>query len=128
VRNKTLRLLLALVLLFDFTGCVSMSAQARRARAQRHYIAKQMKQRQKASARAQKQANREMKKKMKNVQPSEPYVTSNVEDVTEMPSVFDAAPEPAPTANPTESVAPPVTVSASNDILATQHPDQPSPP
>lgn len=128
--KKTLLLLLVSAVLFDFTGCVSMSAQARRERAYRHYVAKQMKQRKKAIARAQKEANREMKQKMKNVQPSDPYVTTNVEEAANMPSVFDAvpAPEPAPAANPTESVAPPVTVSASNEIMATQNPDQPSPP
>jgi regulator of protease activity HflC (stomatin/prohibitin superfamily) len=141
VLKKTLLLLLASIVLFDFTGC-AMSAQARRERAYRHYVAKQTKQRQKAIARAQKEANREMKQKMKHVQPSDPYVTTSVQDYQEMPSVFDqpsaetAAPSAnpthskAPTANPSESVAPPVTVSASNDInvMATQNPDQPSPP
>jgi regulator of protease activity HflC (stomatin/prohibitin superfamily) len=131
VLKKTLLLILTSVVLFDFTGC-AMSAQARRERAYRHYVAKQTKQRQKAIAKAQKEANREMKRKMKNVQPSEPYVTTAVQDYQEMPSVFDqpAAEPPAPSANPSESVAPPVTVSASNDInvMATQNPDQPSPP
>ena len=123
-----------------------MSAQARRERAYRHYVAKQRKEQQKAMARAQKEANRELKRKTKNLQPSEPVVTTSVQDFG-MPSVFDApateAPAPAPKpppiathsvapppANPTESVAPPVTVSASADIniMATQNPDQPSPP
>ena len=104
-----------------------MSAEARRERAYRHYVAKQMKQRQKAIARAQKEANREMKRKTKNLSPSEPHVTARVEDAqAEMPSDFE--PAPAPPANPTESVAPPVTVSASNEIMATQNPDKPSPP
>ena len=137
-----------------------MSAQARRERAYRHYVAKQRKQQQKEMARAQKEANRELKRKTKNLQPSEPYVTTSVQDFG-MPSVFDApaneAPQPpapapkppvnsthsvasAPTnpthsaapppATPTDSVAPPVTVSAGADIniMATQNPDQPSPP
>jgi hypothetical protein len=107
-----------------------MSAQARRERAYRHYVQKQMKQRQKAIARAQKAANRQakrqLKEKLKLAQPSEPRVTTNVEDVSpEMPSVFETA---APPPSPTDSVAPPVTVSASNEIMATQNPDQPSPP
>jgi hypothetical protein len=90
-----------------------------------------MKQRQKAIARAQKAANRQakrqLKEKLKLAQPSEPRVTTNVEDVSpEMPSVFETAAPPPP--SPTDSVAPPVTVSASNEIMATQNPDQPSPP
>lgn len=159
VLKKTLLLLLASAVLFDFTGCSSMSAQARRERAYQRYVAKQMKQRQKAMARAQKEANRELKRKTKNLQPSEPMVTTSVQDFG-MPSVFDtpaiqapqpqvpapkpppiathsAAPPPTspshsvePPATPTDSVAPPVTVSAGADInvMATQNPDQPSPP
>ena len=103
-----------------------MSAQARRERAYRHYVQKQMKQRKRETARAQKAANRDMKSKMKNIQPSDPQITTSVQDTPNTPSVFD--PVEAPAANPTESVAPPVTVSASNEIMATQHPDQPSPP
>jgi len=154
VLKKALLLLLASAVLFNFTGC-AMSAQARRERNYRHYVAKQQKQRQKEMARAQKQANKEMKRKLKNLQPSEPVVTTSVQDFG-TPSVFDApapepTPEPAPPthlahhsvappahstesaeppAKPTDSVAPPVTVSASADIniMATQNPDQPSPP
>jgi hypothetical protein len=149
VLKKTLLLLLASAVLFDFTGC-AMSAQARRERAYRHYVAKQKKQRQKEMARAQREANRELKRKTKNLQPSEPVVTTSVQDFG-MPSVFDSpateAPQPPapapkpppiathsvtspPPAKPTDSVAPPVTVSASADIniMATQNPDQPSPP
>ena len=108
-----------------------MSAQARKERAYRHYVEKQMKQRQKAMAKAQKAANRQAKRQMKEqlklAQPSEPKITAGVEDVSsEMPSVFEAAAPPP--ATPSDSVAPPVTVSASNEILATQNPDQPSPP
>jgi hypothetical protein len=139
VLKKTLLLVLASAVLFDFTGC-AMSAQARRERAYRHYVAKQKKQQQKEMARAQKEANREWKRKTKNLQPSEPIVTTSVQDFG-MPSVFDApapTPPPAPVASstksapppakPTDSIAPPVTVSASTEIMATQNPDQPSPP
>jgi hypothetical protein len=139
VLKKTLLLVLASAVLFDFTGC-AMSAQARRERAYRHYVAKQKKQQQKEMARAQKEANREWKRKTKNLQPSEPIVTTSVQDFG-MPSVFDApapTPPPAPVASstksppppakPTDSIAPPVTVSASTEVMATQNPDQPSPP
>lgn len=102
-----------------------MSAQARRERAYRHYVAKQMKQRQKAIARAQKQANRELKRKMKNLQPSEPKITTTLEDA-EMTSVF--APAQAPVADSSEEVEPKVTVSASDSILAGRNPDRPSRP
>ena len=126
MHKKILLLLLASAFLFDFTGCSSMSPQARRERAYRHYVSKQMKVRQKQIARAQKAANREMKRKIKNAEPSEPRVTSSVENAPpSMPSVFDPV-EPAP-ANPSEPVVPPVTVSASNEIMAT-NPSQPSPP
>jgi hypothetical protein len=127
VHNKTLLLLLAAAILFDFTGCSSMSPQARRERAYRHYVAKQMKQRKKAIARAQKEQNRQMKRKMKNLQPSEPIMTTTLGDVSpQAPPVYEPATFAPPT--PTDSIAPPVTVSASNEIMATQNPDQPSPP
>ena len=89
-----------------------MSAQARRERAYRHYVQKQMKQRQRAMARAQKAANRELKAKMKTVQPSEPQVTSSVQNA---PGSWS------------EPVVPPITVSAS-DAIATQNADQPAQP
>ena len=113
VHKKILLLLLAFAIVFDFTGCVSMSPQARRERAYRHYVAKQMKIRQKAIARAQKQANREMKVKMKSVQPSDPKITTSLED--------------APETSYSEPTFAPVTVSAS-DSIAPGTPDQPSPP
>jgi len=127
VHRKTLLLLLISAVLFDFTGCVSMSAQARRERAYRHYVQKQMKQRQKATARAQKEANRELKRKMKNIQPSDPTLTTSVGDPSSgMPSVFHPAAPPEASTSPEPVV--PITVSASNEIMATQNPDQPSPP
>ena len=100
-----------------------MSAQARRERAYRHYVQKQMKQRQKAIARAQKEANREIKRKMKSVHPSEPKVNATVEDVaSESPSVVDPS-----GASLSEPVVPPITVSAS-DSITTQNSSQPSRP
>jgi len=126
VQKKTLLLLLSLAVLFDFTGCVSMSAQDRREKAYRHYVQKQMKQRQKEIARAQKAANREMKRQMKSVQPSEPKVTATVEDVaSESPSVVE--PGAVRPASPSEPVVQPITVSAS-DSITTQNPKQPSQP
>jgi len=126
VHKKTPLFLLAFAILFGFTSC-AMDAQARRERAYRHYVAKQMKQRQKAMARAQKAANRDMKRKIKTLQPSEPMMTTSLEDVSpQAASVFEPATPAPPT--PTDAIAPPVTVSASNEIMATQNPDQPSPP
>jgi hypothetical protein len=107
-----------------------MSAQARRERAYRNYVQKQMKQRQKAIAKAQKAANRQakrqLKEKMKLVQPSEPRITSGVESVPNSWSEPTSDQVAAPPAS--DQVVPPVTVSASNEIMATQNPDQPSPP
>jgi hypothetical protein len=129
VHKKFLLLFLASALVFDFTGCVSMSPQARRERAYRHYLAKQMKQRQKQMARAQKQADREIKRRMKHLQPSEPKITAGVENVqSEMPSVLEPVAQPSAPSSLSERVVPPVTVSASSEIMATQNPDQPSPP
>jgi ATPase subunit of ABC transporter with duplicated ATPase domains len=105
VHKKTLLLLLAFVIVFDFSGCVSMSAQARRERAYRHYVQHQIKQRQKAIARAQKAANRDMKRRMKNLQPSDPQMTTSVESVPEF------RPEPM-----TDMTVAPVTVSASAPV------------
>jgi hypothetical protein len=125
VHKKTLLLLLAFAIVFDFTGC-AMSPQARRERAFRHYMAKQIKQRQRAMARAQKAANRQLKEKMKNVQPSEPMVRTSVGEVSsESSSPPVTAPEPAPAFR--ETTVDPITVSAS-DAIATQNPDQPSQP
>jgi len=124
VHKKTLLLLLAFAILFDSTGCVSMSAQARRERAYRHYVAKQMKQRRKAIARAQKVANRDMKRKMKNLQPSEPKVTTSLEDAgLEAASPPVPAPQPAPEFR--EPTVDPITVSASSEIPSEPAPQQP---
>ena len=107
-----------------------MSAQARRERAYRHYVAKQMRERQKQMARAQKAANRDMKRKMKGLQPSEPKMTTSIEDVPatpNYPSVFDPVPQPAPAASSADTVVEPVTVSGSQQVVA-QEPEQPSHP
>jgi hypothetical protein len=105
-----------------------MSAQARRERAYRHYVQKQIKQRQREAARAQKAANRQTKEKMKLAQPSEPQVAATVESVPN--SWSEPMPEEvaAPQALSSDEVVPPVTVSASDSIMATQNPDKPSPP
>ena len=121
MHQKTLLLLLATAVLFDFTGCSSMSAQARRERAYRHYAAKQMKKRQKEMARAQKAANRDMKHKMQNMQPSEPQVTTSLQDVSpQYPSVFEPVSEPKPSAQTAsllkEPTVDPITVSASDSM------------
>ena len=126
MRKKTLLVFLSFAVLFNFNGCVSMSAQARRERAYRHYVQKQMKQRRREMARAQKAANRQLKEKMKLAQPSEPQVTTSVGDVSsESASAYE--PVTAPSASISEPVVAPVTVSAS-DAIATQNPDQPSQP
>ena len=126
MRKKTLLVFLSFAVLFNFNGCVSMSAQARRERAYRHYVQKQMKQRRREMARAQKAANRQLKEKMKLAQPSEPQVTTSVGDFSsESASTYE--PVTAPSASISEPVVAPVTVSAS-DAIATQNPDQPSQP
>ena len=124
MHKKTLLLLLAFAIVFDFTGCSSMSTQARRQRAYRHYVAKQMKMRQKQIARAQKAANRQTRRKLKFLQPSDPIVSTSVENSAPA-SVSQSS--GAPSGSYYEQVAPPVTVSAS-DAVATQNPGQPSPP
>jgi hypothetical protein len=101
VHKKILLLLLSFAVVFDFSGCSSMSAQARRERAYRHYVAKQTKQRRRAMVRAQKEANHQLKLKMKSAQPSEPVLTTSVES---SPGSWS------------EPMAPPVTVSASGAI------------
>ena len=88
-----------------------MSPQARRERAYRHYVAKQMKQRNRAIARAQKAATRQLKMKLKgkSMEPSEPALTTSVES---SPGAWS---EPVvPPVN--EPVVAPMTVSASASI------------
>ena len=91
-----------------------MSAQARRERAFRHYVAKQNKQKSRALARAQKAAKRELKIKLKSgaMEPSEPKLTTSVES---SPGAWS------------EPMAAPVTVSASGAI-ANQTESEPARP
>jgi hypothetical protein len=112
VHKKFLLVLISIALVFHLSGCVSMSPQARRERAYRHYVQKQIKKRQRETARAQKAANRDLKRKMKSMQPGEPQVTTGVQEAPQSWS---------------EPVTPPVTVSAS-DSITTQNADQPSQP
>jgi plasmid stabilization system protein ParE len=108
VHKKTLLLLLCFAVLFDFSGCVSMNAQARRERAYRHYVVKQTKQRRKAMAQAQKAANRQLKMKLKagSMEPSEPVSTTSLES---SPGSWSEPMAPSGT----EPVVAPMTVSAS---------------
>ena len=124
MQKKTLLLVLLFAVLFDFTGCVSMNPQTRREQAYRHYVQKQAKQRKKAMARQQKAANREMKRKMKTIQPSEQQVTTSVGNATEYPAVFDA---PSASTSVSEPVAPPVTVSLTSPS-ASQSGNEPAQP
>jgi hypothetical protein len=103
-----------------------MSAQARRERSYHNYVQKQMKHRQRETARAQKAANRQLKQKLKNLQPSEPETTTSVEDVS-TPAFSEPSAPSEPVASQPETVVAPVTVSAS-DAIATQDPEQPSRP
>lgn len=124
VIKKTLLLLLAFAIVCDFTGCVSMSPQARRERAYRQYVSKQKKKRQKELARAQKAANRAMKRKLKNIEPSEPRITTSVEELSYEPvSTPVAASEPAPAFR--EPTVDPITVSASSTTPADDVQPQP---
>ena len=105
-----------------------MSPQARRERAYRHYVEKQMKHRQREMARAQKAANRQLKRKLKNLQPSDPQVTTSIEDFSPAPSFSEPeAPAMEPVPSQADTVVPPVTVSAS-DAINVQDPQQPSQP
>jgi hypothetical protein len=121
--------ILCLIAAFGLTlnGCSSMSPQARRERAYRHYVAKQIKERKKQMARAQKAANRQLKQKLKNLQPSEPQTTTSVEDVS-TPSFSETGDAPSePVDAKSDAVVPPVTVSAT-DAIATQNPQNPDRP
>jgi hypothetical protein len=85
-----------------------MSPQARREREYRHYVQKCMHQRQRQVARAQKAANRQMKKQMKLAHVSDPQMTTSL------------GPEPGTWSEP-------ITVSGPNGG-AIQQPVQPSQP
>jgi hypothetical protein len=112
VHKKFLPLLLLIGIALDFSGCAYTTAQGRREIAYRRYVQKSIKQRRRAMARAQKAANRQLKLKTKSIQPSDPRVTTAVEDYSS-PSVsqMPAEVEPAPAFR--EPVVDPITVSAS---------------
>lgn len=79
-------------------------------------------------ARAQKDARREIKEKMKLAQPSEPQMTTSVQNVSpDYPSVFEPASELQPSSQAApllkEPVVDPITVSASGPM-----PSEPSQP
>ena len=112
MHKKTLPLVLIFTVSFSFGGCAYMSANGRREMANRHYVAKQTKERRHATARAQKAANRQLKEKMKLAVPSEPQMTTSVES---SPGSWS---EPMP---------PPVNVSASGAI-ANQTDSEPAQP
>jgi hypothetical protein len=125
VHRKISALALILAFAFGLNGCSSMSPQARRERAYHHYVQKQMRERQKQTARAQKAANRQLKQKLKNLQPSDPQVTTSLQGDS-APSFSEEGTAPSqPVASQPDTVVAPVTVSAS-DAIATQNPDQPS--
>lgn len=130
VPTKIAGLCLIAVFAFGLNGCSSMSAQARRERAYRHYVEKQTREKQKQMARAQKAANRDMKRRMKGLQPSEPQMTSSVEEVPapNYSSVFDPVNQPEPAASSAETTVAPVTVSASHPVVAQEPEQQPSHP
>jgi hypothetical protein len=107
-----------------------MDAQTRRERAYRHYVQHQIKQRQKQMARAQKEANRQLKHKLKQTEPGPPQTTTSVEDVSansNYPSVFEPVTQPEPAPPFKEPTVNPITVSAS-DAVAAQDSQQPSRP
>ena len=125
VHKKTLLLLLAFAVVFDFNGCAT-SPQARRERAYRHYVAKQMKNRKRAQARAQKEASRELKRRLKGIQPSEPKVTTSLGDFA-YDSPEAPASEPLPVAEKPafkEPTVDPITVSASSAVPPEAAPQQ----
>jgi hypothetical protein len=101
VHQKALPVFLILLVAFGFSSCAYTTASGRREMASRHYVQKQIKERRRAVARAQKAANRQLKLRMKSVQPSEPQITTSLESPPESWS---------------EPVTPPVTVSASGAI------------
>lgn len=105
-----------------------MSPQARRERAYRHYVAKQMKERKKQMARAQKAANKQLKQRLKNLQPGPPQMATSLGDVSGMssPETAPAAPYESAVSQADMTVAP-VTVSGSDAVNA-QDPQQPEQP
>src|SRR6266568_2710673 len=109
VHRKVLLATVLFALCFGFSSCAYTTASGRRELAYRHYVQKQIKQRKRAMARAQKAANRQLKLKMKSAQLSEPQIMTTVESA------------PGSWSEPTTA---PVTASASGAI-ANQTDNQP---
>ncbi len=110
VHQKTLVALLLVAVCFNLGGCASyMTASGRQQMAYRHYVQKHIKERKRALARAQKEANRQTKAKMKSIEPSDPRVSASVESAPEFRSegISDSRPEP---------ITDPITVSASTPM------------
>ena len=104
-----------------------MSPQARRERAYRHYVAKHMRERQKQMARAQKAANRQLKQKLKNLQPGPPQMTTTLEDVSMSSSAETAPTQYESAVSQSDMTVAPVTVSGSDEATA-ENPEQPEQP
>ena len=106
-----------------------MSPQARRERAYRHYVAKHMRERQKQMARAQKAANRQLKQKLKNLQPGPPQMTTTYGDASTglLPEAASEPQQYESAVSQSDMTVAPVTVSGSDDATA-QEPEQPSQP
>jgi hypothetical protein len=84
-----------LLVALTLSGCAYMTKSGREQMAYRHYLNKHIRQRQKQIARAQKAANRDLKRRLKFIHPSEPIISASVEDAgpTSDPG---APPPPAP--------------------------------
>lgn len=104
-----------------------MSAQARRERAYRHYVAKQTKKRQKEIARAQKAARRNIKEKVRFAQPSEPMMRTTLDEGSPQAMSAPEASEPmsAPVPVSADLVVAPISVSPTGSAEETTEPSQP---
>jgi hypothetical protein len=81
-----------LALAFAFSGCAYMSKTGRQQMAYQHYLSKHMRQNQRRIARAQKKANRDLKRKLKFIHPSEPIISATVDSAA--PTSDPSAPSP----------------------------------
>ena len=104
-----------------------MNPQARRERAYRHYVAKHMRERQKQMARAQKAANRQMKQRLKNVEPGPPQMTTSLGDLSTASSPETAPAQDQSAVSQSDMTVAPVTVSGSDEATA-ENPEQPQQP
>jgi hypothetical protein len=86
-----------------------------------------MKERKKQMARAQKAANKQLKQKLKNLQPGPPQMTTSLED-TSMPTSPETAASPYRSAvSQSDMTVAPVTVSGSDDATP-ENSERPSEP